>query len=372
MARVMGIVDLHNEPALGELTANRPLGTVTFLGRYGLIDFTLSNLSNSGINIIPILVDSGIGLLRSHIRDGNIWVNNTKVGFIRLIMNEKMVNNQIFNTDVNNIMTNHGIFDGLSNTDYVIVTNAHYLYSFDFNKFIHAIEHNNADMMMLYSPRNDADTDFLNSYALKLDGNRVVDVKRNNGMKKFADISIGTYIFKAKVLQEIIKNAHEISALYSLRDLVNHAVRNKTYNVQGFKFDGYVVPILDFESYVRNSFALLDYEKRKKLFLPDWPIYTTSHNTPPAFYSEDAEVKNSFIANGSNIRGKVENSILSRDVTVEKGAEVKNCIIFTHTTIGEKVKLSYVVSDKRVVVKETKSLKGSKDQIIAIPQGAKL
>lgn len=371
MARVIGIVDLHNEPSLGELTANRPLGTVTFLGRYGLIDFALSNLSNSGINIIPILVDSGIGYLRSHIRDGNIWINNTKVGFIRLIMNEKMVNNPIFNTDVNNIIENKGIFDEI-NCDYVIVTNAHFLYSFDFNYLIHAIQHNNADIMMLYSPRNDADKDYLNAYSLKLDGNRVVDIKRHNGMTKFADISLGTYIFKARVLQEMIKNSHDISALYSLRDLVNYAVRNRTYNVQGYKFDGYVAPVLSFESYVKQSFKLLDYETRRKLFLPDWPIYTTSHNTPPALYLENAEVKNSFIANGSIIDGKVENSILSRDVIVEKGAEVKNSIIFTHTRIGEKVKLTYVVSDKRVVVRETKSLKGSKEEMIAIPQGAKL
>ena len=371
MARVMGIVDLHNEPALGELTANRPLGTVTFLGRYGLIDFALSNLSNSGINIIPILVDEGIGFIRSHIRDGNIWINNTKIGFIRLIMNEKAVNNPIFNTDVNNITANHGIFDGLD-FDYVIVTNAYYLYSFDFNNLIHAIEHNNADIMMLYSSRTDADKDFENAYALKLDGNRIVDVKRNNGINKFADISLGTYIFKAKVLHDIIKNAHEISALYTLRDLVNYAIRNRSYNIQGYKFDGYVVPVLSLESYVKHSFKLLDYETRRKLFLPDWPIYTTSHNTPPALYLENAEVKNSFIANGSVINGKVENSILSRDVIIEKGAEVKNSIIFTHTTVGEKVKLSYVVSDKRVLIKETKSLKGNKDEIITIPQGAKL
>ena len=371
MARVIGIVDLHNEPSLGELTAHRPLGTVTFLGRYALIDFALSNLSNSGINIIPILVDSGIGYIRSHIRDGNIWINNTKVGFIRLIMNEKMVHNPTFNTDVNNIIENKGIFDEF-NTDYIIVTNAHFLYSFDFNYLIHAIEHNNADIMMLYSSRTDADKDFLSSYAIKLDGNRVVDVKRNNGINKFADISLGTYIFKAKVLHNMLKTAHEISSLYTLRDLVNYAVRNRTYNVQGYKFDGYVVPVLSLESYVKNSFKLLEYETRRKLFNPDWPIYTTSHNTPPALYLENADVKNSFIANGSVINGKVENSILSRDVVVEKGAEVKNSIIFTHTRIGEKVKLAYVVSDKRVVVKETKSLKGTKEEMIAIPQGAKI
>lgn len=371
MSKVIGVIDLHDEPSLGELTASRPLGTVTFLGRYALIDFALSNFSNSGINIVPILVENNIGLVRSHIRDGNIWVNNTKVGFLRLVMNEKYTNNPTFNTDVNNILANKGIFDGLD-CDYVIITNSHYLFSFDYNNLVNAIKHNNADIMMLYSSRNDADKDFLNSDSLTLDGNRIVGTKRNAGNNRLADISLSTYIFKKEALIDMIAKSRDISALYTIRDLVNYSIRNKSYNVQGYKFDGYVVPILSLDNYVKHSFILLDYEARKKLFLEDWPIYTTSHNTPPALYLEDADVKNAFIANGSVINGKVENSILSRDVVIEKGAEVKNSIIFTHTRIGEKVKLNYVVSDKRASINETKSLKGSKDELIVVPQGAKI
>ena len=108
MAKVIGICNLHNEPPLGEVTENHPLGTVSFLGRYGLMDFTLSNFSNSGINIMPILVEKEVGLIRSHIRDGNIWINNTKVGFLRLLLNEKALSNPKLNTDVNNMAANAG------------------------------------------------------------------------------------------------------------------------------------------------------------------------------------------------------------------------------------------------------------------------
>ena len=59
MLKVYGICNLHDSPRLGQLTENRPLGPTTFLGRYGLMDFTLSNFSNSGINRVAVLVEKG-------------------------------------------------------------------------------------------------------------------------------------------------------------------------------------------------------------------------------------------------------------------------------------------------------------------------
>ena len=370
MSKVIGVCNLHNEPSLDELTATRPFGTVTFLGRYAIMDFLLSNYSNSGINIMPILVENNVGLVRSHIRDGNIWINNTKIGFLRLLMNEKVINNPMMNTDVNNLFTNFGVIDNID-CDYVIISSPHFIYSFDFNDLVHAIEHNGADMMLVYSSRKDADKDYLNCDSITLDGNRVTNIKKNGGNKPMADISLSTYIFKKQFLKELLQKSRELSVFFTLRDLIAAAVTSKNHNIQGYKFNGYVVPILSLQGYVEKSLSLLPFENRQKLFLDNWPIYTTTHNTPPAMYLDGADVKNSFIANGSIIDGKVENSILSRDVKVRKGAEIKNCIIFTHTEIGEKVKMRFVVSDKSAVIKESKSLLGNKDEFIIIPQGAK-
>ena len=371
MSKVIGICNLHGSPSLGELTATRPFGTVTFLGRYAIMDFSLSNFSNSGINIMPILVENNIGLIRSHIRDGNIWINNTKVGFLRLMMNEKMVNNKMLNTDVNNMLANYGILDSIE-CDYVIVASPHFIYSFDFNNLVNAIEHNHADMMMMYTSRNDANKEFLDCDILTFDGNRIVDRKKNSGAKANADISLSAYIFKKSFLQSLLNDGKEVSVFYTLKNLINNAIRSGKYNIQGYKFNGYVVPILSLKGYVEKSFELLPYENRQKLFLEDWPIYTTTHNTPPVLYLEHADVRNSFIANGSIIDGKVENSILSRGVKVGKGAVVENSIIFTHTEIADGAILNYVISDKSAIIQNVKTLEGKEDELIVIPQGAKV
>ena len=83
-------------------------------------------------------------------------------------------------------------------------------------------------------------------------------------------------------------------------------------------------------------------------------------------------MQNSFIANGAIIKGKVQNCIISRDVVVEKGAELRNCIIFTKTEISKDTKLEYVLSDKNVRIKEIKKITGDENNLVYIAQGAKI
>ena len=147
-------------------------------------------------------------------------------------------------------------------------------------------------------------------------------------------------------------------------------IEEETVEVRGAEFKGYVVPILTLEGYVSHSLDLLNYHVRNQLFFEDWPIYTTTHNTPPALYSKDADVQNSFIANGAIVKGKVTNSIISREVVIEKGSEVKNSIIFTKTIIGKDTKLDHVLIDKNVQILNVKKMVGSEDDIIVISQGA--
>ena len=82
MNKVLGICNLHDGPNLDRLSANTTLGCVTFLGRFGLMDFTLSNFTNSGINKICVLVEDHVQSVRNHIGDGQVWVSNTKTGFL--------------------------------------------------------------------------------------------------------------------------------------------------------------------------------------------------------------------------------------------------------------------------------------------------
>ena len=370
MRRIIGICDLHNEPHLGELTAKRPLGAVTFLGRYGLIDFTLSNFSNSHIDRVYVLIKNGIVAIKRHVGSGSIWTNNTKLGFIELLINEKGLRYPSFNTDINNIQRNIPLEE--TDFEYAVIAPSYFLSSMDFRPIIEEHVASGADITCVYKHVDNADVEYLRTDKLKLSDGKIVKSQKNLGRSADADISLDTYIVSKKVLKKIIADSLKVSELFSINDMINFYIEEQSMDIRGYEFEGFVCPILSLKNYVEHSLDLLNYHVRNQLFLEDWPIYTTTHNTPPALYGKDADVKNSFVANGAIIKGRVHNCIISRDVVVEKGAELKNCIIFTQTQVAKDVKLEYVLSDKSVVFKEVKKLQGDPDNIIVIKQGAKI
>ena len=370
MAKVFGFCNLHDSPHLSKMTEKRPIGTVSFLGRYGLMDFALSNFSNSGIDQVGILVDKTLHSVISHVRDGSIWINNTRTGYQRLFYNENMPSSK-FNTDINNLLANRLHFEQID-SDYIVIAPAFFLMSMDFRPYIEKHEESGNQISLIYKKVKNADQEFLNCDIVKVSKGLVKDFAINTGNKQEADISLEIFIFNTDVFKELVNHSREISTLFNVRDLVNYIAVNKLYNVNGFKFDGYVAGILTFDDFVKTSMELLSYEVRKELFKEDWPIYTTTHNTPPAQYGENAKVVNSFVANGSRIKGTVINSVISRDVIVEEGAVVKDCILFSGTKVGKNSKLQYVVADKNVKIREVKEVVGEKDHFTYISFGANI
>ena len=372
MKKVVGICNLHDDPNLGLLTENRPLGAVTFLGRYGLIDFTLSNFSNSHIDNVYVLVKRGITQMRNHIGNGAIWVNNTKKGFIRLLLNEKGLFAPKFNTDIANMALN--IKDNsYDDFDIAVIAPSFMLASIDYRPIIEAHLKSGGDITVLYSHMKSTGEEFINCDKLKVEKDgKVSKVETNLGRTSEADISLESFIVSKEVLKNIIKETPYVSEMFNLRQMISYLSNQGRLDLRGYEFEGFVAPILSFEHYVKWSLEMLNYDKLTKLFKDDWPIYTTTHNTPPALYKETAQVKNSYIANGSVIKGKVINSIISRDVQIDKGAVVKNCIIFTGTVIGKDVKMENVITDKSVNVNAVKELKGDENNFLYIKQGAKI
>lgn len=370
MSNVIGICNLHNEPHLGEITKNRPLAALSFLGRYGIIDFTLSNFSNSHIDRVYVLVRKGIVSIRKHIGSGSIWTNNTRLGHIELLINEKAISNKPFNTDLNNLKTVIDVEE--LDYEYAVIAPTHFLSSMDFRPIIEAHKNSGAQITAVYTHVNNANRQFVNCRKYKVDGDKIVDSTRNFGRTEEADISLETYIINKKALRKLLKDSEKVSQLYSINDMINFYINEKTLDINGYCFDGFVVPILTLDDYINHSLDLLNYHIRSKLFLEDWPIYTTTHNTAPALYGKDAEVQNSFIANGAIIKGKVINSIISREVVIEKNAEVKNSIIFTKTLVSKEAKLDHVLCDKNVKIINAKRISGTDDEVIVISQGANI
>ena len=114
---------------------------------------------------------------------------------------------------------------------------------------------------------------------------------------------------------------------------------------------------------------MLNFENLNKVISTDWPIYTKTHDTPPAKYHENAWVRNSFVSNGAIIDGKVENSVICRDVMIHENAVVRNSIVLSGAEVSKDAVLEYVIVDKGAKIINVKELKGTKDNPLYVGQG---
>ncbi len=372
MKHVYGFIDLYDAPDLGALTEKRNFGAVTFLGRYGLIDFALSNYTNSGIDDVGIVLGRYPTSIRNHIQSGQAFTINTRIGSTSVLYNENPLMRPELNTNVANIRANLRACFEYKDINYVVFAPANLLMSIDFTRVIDDFIESGVDICAIYQHRTDLDNNFIGQYSLKIKDGEVVSSKINRGHDKEGDIGLNTYIMTKAFLLELLEAQSAINPKLGFTQLVYSYYKKKKFAFGAYEFPKPVFPINSLNDYIKVSFDMLDYANRQVLFHENWPIYTTTHNTPPAIYGSNSDVKKSFVANGAIIDGKVYNSIISRDVVVEKGATVKNSILFTDTTVGKGVTLQYVLTDKYVTVTQTKQLKGDEKKFVVVRQGEKL
>ena len=144
------------------------------------------------------------------------------------------------------------------------------------------------------------------------------------------------------------------------------------YNLHAYEHTGYYARIDSLASFYDANMQLLDHENRSRLFGKSAPIYTKIHDNGPARFGLDSEIKNSLIADGCVIEGKVENCVLFRGAKIGKGSVVKNCVIMQNTVIGSKCNLNCVITDKDVEIVDDRVLTGSESYPLYIGKGAKI
>lgn len=367
MAKVVGYVNLYDSPSLGGLTESRTPASTSFVGRFALIDFALSNFANANINDINILIKDNFRSVAKHCGTLKAWASNTKIGKQNYLVNERGIADEKYNSDLNALRENDWVlFD--TNADYIVIQPAHILTKINIEDLVRTHEKTGADITMAYTKIEDGDKAFLTSTVLKLDGDKVLSSVQNDGKEKEVNVSLRTYVFSRDYFEVLLRHKDFKNAL-SLRALLAHLINEQKCDVRAYEYKGYARCFDSLEHFVEYSFELFDPKVARKLFDKVDKSYTISRNTPPASYGEHAEVKESFIANGAFVDGKVEHSIISRYVKVEEGAKVKNSIILTRCLIKKGAVIENAVIDKYSTI--SGEVKGSEHEHIYLKQGSK-
>lgn len=345
MARAFGIVTSSGTHIKIEgMQQYRPIGAFSFLGRYRVIDFPISNMSNSGIDRIQVYVRNKPRSLAEHLGTGRHYNINSKRGKLQLMFAQNSSENDVYNTDIAAFAENLEFIERM-HEPYVIIAPSYMVYAQNYSELLQAHIDSEADITLLYHSVDNAREAFLNCDVLNLNKQKGVEsIEKNRGSAQKRNIFMDTYIMKKELLIELIKKAKKISSMYTLAQIVNTCAGE--LDIRGVAHRGYFASITDFNSYYNANISLIDFKTADALFNPEWPIYTRTNDSCPTQYLEGADVKNSVISNGCLIEGTVENSVIGRGCQIKPGAVVKNSVVLAHTVVGENAHLENQVMDK--------------------------
>ncbi|MGG0719286.1 glucose-1-phosphate adenylyltransferase subunit GlgD [Robertmurraya massiliosenegalensis] len=353
-----------------EITKKRIMASVPFGGRYRLIDFVLSNMTNSGINKIGIITKRNYQNLMDHIGTGKAWDLARKRGGIRVIQPYGDDSDGLIPID-NRLDTLKGIMYYLDKTDekYVILSDCDVVCNLSYADILKNHIDHHADVTVLYKRSSEYAIWKGNRTVFEMDENqRIIKVKDAAHTKKGEALFLGTMIIQKDFLKRHIMQAVN----YGYKRIIDYCGDHSAdFTIRGVEFKEYSEYVDSLESYLKCNLDLLNLSVREDLFRKVYrPIYTSVNDSSPTKYGANAVVENSIIADGCIINGTVKNSVIFRGVKIKSGATVSNSIIMQDSEIGINATLNHIVTDKNVIIGENRMLCGHQTHPFYIDKGA--
>jgi len=335
---------------LKELTEDIAKPAVAFGGKYRIIDFTLTNCSNSGIDTVGVLTQYEPRILNNHIGRGSPWDLDRMDGGVTVLQPHTSKNDEKgwYKGTANAIYQNIKFIEEY-NPEYVLILSGDHIYKMDYRWMLKEHEENDAELTIAVQPVPIEEASRFGIF--EVDQNKkILNFEEKPAEPKSNLASMGIYIFNTDSLLEYLQKLenHDL-------DFGNHvipAMIHEERKVYVHTYDSYWKDVGTYDSYLEANLDLIKKSEEVGINLYDqgWKIYTRSEDLAPVRIGVTGSVQNSLICNGCKIEGSVENSVLGPGVTVRKGATIRNSIIFSGTYVDENSHLDTVITDKKTYI----------------------
>ncbi|MBR6720037.1 MAG: glucose-1-phosphate adenylyltransferase subunit GlgD [Clostridia bacterium] len=353
----------------GLLTKNRTVASLPFGGRYRLIDFVLSNMSNSTITNVGIVTKYNYNSLMDHLGSSAEWDLNRKNGGVYLLPPFSSGQTTVYQGKLEALYSAFSFLDKIDQ-DYVVLSDSTVICNIDYDDALESHIKSGADITVI---ANKVKADKQRNYSMitEMSKKKVTEILVDYPALKDGTLaSMGMYIMEKQKLVAAIKESVSKGRHHLERDLIQREFNKGTLNVNVFEFKGKVIRNNSIATYFNNNLALIsDEELRRDIFNPARPIYTKVRDEVPTFYASTSSVDECLVADGCRIKGNIENSVLFRDVKIEKNASVKNSIIMQGSVIGEGCEIEYAIIDKDAKISAGTILKGAKNAPLIVEKG---
>ena len=340
---------LNNYMAL--LTLHKPLDDMSSLikyrnhaslpigGRYKLIDFHLSNVTNADIiNVAIVGNELNNNTLVDHVGTGASWDLDRKNNGVTFLdkYKENSYNDRI------EILENNLKYFFRSTQKNVVIVDTSMIYNINLKDVIKAHESNNSDATMVYK-KVSGESYYQRDIVIVNSENRVISVSKNANFNEEFNLSLGIIIISKPLMIKLIGEEIAKNNYSTFKAAIFDNIQN--INISAYEFKGAAASINSVIDYYKFNLSLLDPNIKNDIFNSERPISTRRKDTPSTYYEKGCEVSNSLVSNGCQIRGSVKNSVLSRRVKIDKGATVENCVIMQRCHIKTGANLKNIILD---------------------------
>lgn len=336
---------------LDSLTKSIAKPAVSFGGKYRIIDFSLSNCVNSGIDTVGVLVQYRPLVLNHYIGTGRAWDLDVAEGGVHILPPYATETGADWYCGTADAIYHNIDFIDSYNPSHVLILSGDHLYKMDYNKMLKAHQANNADLTVSVIEVPWAEASRFG----------IMSVNEENRITRFAEkpkqpesnlASMGIYIFSWPVLRAALLEDHEDET--SDKDFGKNIIPRllgQGRRLFAYHFSSYWKDVGTVDSYYEAQFDLIDHSDQFDIFDDQVRIFSNSNLYPPHFIGATGNVKGSLICNGAVINGTVEHSIIGSGAVIEEGAYVKDSILLPEAHVGKDAKLVRAIVNENTCVK---------------------
>lgn len=337
---------------LGILTQKVAKPAVSYGGKYRIIDFPLSNCSNSGINTVGVLTQYQPLVLNEYLGNGQAWDLDRVNGGVHVLSPYQQIKGTTwYKGTANSIYQNINFIDRY-NPKYVVVLSGDHIYKMNYNKMLeyHKIKGAAATIAEIEVPWDEA-----SRFGLMITdkNNRILEFEEKPSQPRTNKASMGIYIFTWEKLRKyLIEDENNPNSSNDFGHDVIPAMHRAGEDLFAYLFDGYWKDVGTLGSLWEANLDILNENSGLDLSDNSWKIYSGTEAGPPQYVSDSATLSNSMAAEGCKIYGNVEYSVLFNNVIVEDGAEVIGSVIMPGTVIKKGAKVHYSIVAENAVISE--------------------
>lgn len=332
------------------LTEKTAKPAVPYGGKYRIIDFTLSNCINSGLDTVGVLTQYQPLVLNEYIGNGQPWdLDRANGGVMVLPPYQGSKTADWYKGTANAIFQNLNFIDRY-NPDYVLVLSGDHIYKMDYSKMLEFHKQKGADctIAVIDVPIEEAGRFGIMNCD---DDARINEFEEKPKEPKSTKASMGIYIFnREKLSYYLTEDEKNPESVNDFGKNIIPAMLLTGEKMYAYPFEGYWKDVGTISSLWEANMDILGKAPKLNLYDKEWRIYSRTNANPPQFVGDSAIVSNSIISEGCEIYGTVENSVLFEGVYVAPGAVVRDSVIIDGTRIENGVSIDYSIIDGDTVI----------------------